>query len=150
MSNTYADREIKKVLETAEYPKNMALASAWIIANFKGINIKIFDVSKFSSLCDYNIIASAENTTQAKSIATEIQKQLRSNGANVNSLEGLSEGDWILIDMGDFIVHIFQELSREVFNLEELWSEASQVEIPNEYYYGTSEEAKKETVDQYF
>ena len=150
MSDTYVDREIKKVLEGTEYPQNMALACAWVIANFKGINIKIFDVSKFSSLCDYNIIASAENTIQAKSIAIEIQKQLRANGATVNSLEGLVEGDWILLDMGDFIVHIFQDISREVFNLEELWSEAEQVEIPNEFYYGPSDEASEETTDQYF
>lgn len=150
MSNTYVESEIKKVLASAEYPKNMALASAWIIANFKGINIKIFDVSEFSSLCDYNIIASAENTIQAKSIAEEIQKQLRTAGATVNSLEGLADGEWILLDMGDFIVHIFQEVSRDAFNLEELWSQGAQIEIPNEYYYGPSDEEKTETADQYF
>jgi ribosome-associated protein len=150
MSSTYVDNEIKKVLQSAEYPKNMALACAWVIANFKGINIKIFDVSKFSSLCDFNIIATAENTIQAKSIASEIQKQLRDNGATVNALEGLQDGEWILLDMGDFIVHIFQDISREVFNLEELWSGATQIEIPNEYYYGSNDETSEETSDQYF
>lgn len=150
MSETYIGREVKKVIESAEYPKNMALACAWIIANFKGINIKIFDVSNFSSLCDYNIIATAENTTQAKSMVDAIQKQLKEQNLHVNSLEGLAEGEWILLDMGDFIVHIFQDLSRDMFNLEELWQEAEQVEIPNEFYYGPSEEAKKETAENYF
>lgn len=150
-NNAYIEREVKKVLESSEYPKNMALASAWIIAHFKGVNIKIFDVSSFSSLCDYNIIATAENVTQAKSMAQEIQNQLKVNGANVNSVEGLAEGEWILIDLGDFIIHIFQEISRDIFNLEDLWREAGQVQIPNEFYYGPGENEKKlETSENYF
>ena len=151
MSDPYIANELKKVLESAEYPENMALASAWIIAHFKGINIKIFNVSEFSSLCDYNIIASAENTIQAKSMIHEIQKQLKEAGAEVNSLEGLADGEWILLDMCDFIIHIFQETSRDSFNLEELWSQATQVKIPNEFYYGPSDGTKKEdSTENYF
>lgn len=151
MSNTYIEKEIAKVTESAEYPKNMALACAWIIANFKGVNIKIFDVSKFSSLCDYNIIASVENTTQARAIIDEIQKQLKSLGAKVNSLEGLAEGEWVLLDMCDYIIHIFQETSRDVFNLEDLWTEAEQIQIPNEYYYGPNSESEtEEATESYF
>lgn len=150
-NNAYIEREVKKVIESSEYPNNMAMACAWIIAHFKGVNIKIFDVSAFSSLCDFNIIATAENVTQASSIANEIQKQLKHAGATVNAVEGLAEGEWILIDMGDFIVHIFQEISRDIFNLEELWREAKQLQIPNEFYYGQSEEDKKlETTENYF
>ena len=52
--------------------------------------------------------------------------------------------------MGDFIVHIFLETSRDAFNLEELWSKAKQIEIPNEFYYGPSDESSEETSEQYF
>lgn len=156
MANPFVEKEVKKIIseQNIEYPKNMALACAWIIANFKGVNIKIFDVGKTSSLCDYNIIASAQNTTQAKSMVDEILTNLKRNGMEMISLEGMTDGDWILLDMGDIIVHIFQEYSREIFDLDKLWSEASQVEIPQEYYFQNTEvaasEEEKDTSDSYF
>lgn len=141
MSNPFVEKEIKKVLETAEYPKNMALASAWAIAHFKGINIKIFDVAESSSLCDYNIIATAENTIQARAMVDVIQKNLTAAGAKFVSIEGLSDSEWILVDLGDIIVHIFQELSRDVYHLETLWEGSPQVEIPSEFYFGPGNES---------
>lgn len=141
MSNPFIEKEMKKVLGSAEYPKNMALASAWAIANFKGINIKIFDVSATSSLCDFNIIATAENTIQAKSMVEQIQKNLQSAGAKLISVEGLGDGEWILVDLGDIIVHIFQEPSRDLYHLESLWQGSPQVEIPAEYYFGPGNES---------
>ncbi len=152
MSNPYVQKEVKKVLDSAEYPTNMALAAAWIVAHFKGVNIKIYDTKDQSSLCDFNIIASAENTTQAKSMIDEIMFNLKQSGADVLSLEGLADGEWILLDIGDVIVHIFQDVSREVFDLDSLWHECDQVEIPQEYYFGAPEEAAKEkdTTENYF
>lgn len=146
MANPFVEKEVTKIIQeqNIEYPKNMAMACAWIIANFKGINIKIFDVANTSSLCDYNIIASAQNTTQAKAMVDEILVNLKKNGMELISLEGLSDGEWILLDMGDIIVHIFQELSREIFDLDKLWLGAPQVEIPQEYYFQNSEVMAKE------
>lgn len=150
MSNDFVQKEMKKVVDSCEYPKNMALASAWAIANFKGINIKIFDVSAISSLCDYNIIASAENTTQAKAMVDQIQHSLQDNGAKLISIEGLSDGEWILVDLGDLIVHIFQDTSREAYDLESLWEGCPQVEIPSEFYFGQSPDAEVATSENYF
>ena len=158
MANPYIEKEVAKIIkdQNIEYPKNMALASAWIIANFKGVNIKIFDVSSTSSLCDYNIIASAQNTTQAKSMIDEMLLNLKRNGMETVSLEGMTDGDWILLDMGDIIIHIFQEYSRELFDLDKLWENASQIEIPQEYYFQSSEQSgevavsEEDTSDSYF
>lgn len=152
MSNEYVQNEMKKVLESAEYPKNMALASAWAIAHFKGFNIKIFDVSEVSSLCDYNIIASAENTIQAKSMIDEIQASLNAAGAKKSSVEGLGDCEWILLDMGDVIVHVFQDLTRDAYDLDSLWLSSPQVTIPNEYYFGgeESDKTKSDRTDNYF
>ena len=151
MSNPFVQKEMKKVLESAEYPKNMALASAWAIANFKGINIKIFDVAKTSSLCDYNIIATAENTMQAKAMVDVIQSNLKEAGAKLISVEGLSDGEWILIDLGDIIVHIFQEISRDVYHLESLWVGSPQVEIPSAFYFGhDNETGTADSTENYF
>ena len=150
MSNDFVQKEMKKVVGSCEYPKNMALASAWAIAHFKGINIKIFDVSKISSLCDYNIIASAENTIQARAVVDEIQNSLKENGAKLISVEGATDGEWILVDLGDIIVHIFQEASREAYNLESLWQDCPQVEIPSEFYFGQAPDKQTQASENYF
>ena len=153
MSNPFVQKEMKKVLESTDYPQNMALASAWAIAHFKGINIKIFDVSRVSSLCDYNVIASAENVTQARAMIDEIQHNLKQAGAKMIAAEGLSDGEWILLDMGDVIIHVLQDLSREAYDLDSLWADSPQVKIPTEFYFGAGVEAQqeeKETAENYF
>lgn len=156
MANPYVEKEVKKIIteENAEYPKNFALAAAWIVANFKGINIKIFDVKDSSSLCDYNIIASMQNTTQARAAIDELASNFRNNDANIISVEGLSDAEWILLDAGDVIVHLFQETARDIFDLDHLWGEFPQVEIPQDYYFSSPEMAKASTpedpTDNYF
>lgn len=152
MSNEFISKQIEKILKDDKDSKSFALASAWIIAHFKGINIKIFDTQKTSSLCDYNIIATAENTIQSKAMVSEIVKSFKVHGAEVLSLEGLADGDWILLDIGDVIIHIFQDISREVFDLDDIWRDSPQVEIPNEYYFGeASPEVKpKSSSENYF
>jgi len=156
MSNPYVQKEVNKIINESEieFPKNHALATAWIIANFKGINIKIFDAQGASSLCDYNIIATAENTIQAKSMVDEITYNLKQNEANVISIEGMREADWILLDFGDIIVHIFQENSRDLYDLDQLWSHYAQIDIPQEYYFSSpdvmNEKSKTNSTDNYF
>ncbi|MDP7320245.1 MAG: ribosome silencing factor [Bacteriovoracaceae bacterium] len=152
MSSAYIEKELDKIVASSEFPQNMALASAWVIAHFKGINIKIYDVKESSSLCDYNIIASAENTTQARSMVDEIVRNLRKHEVEILSLEGMAEADWILLDMGDIIVHIFQDLSRDIFDLDSLWHKYEQLPIPQEFYFGepSEEKANKDSSENYF
>jgi ribosome-associated protein len=157
MANPYVEKEVKKIVEelSGEYPKNIALAAAWIIANFKGINIKIFDVKESSSLCDYNIIASMQNTTQARAVIDELSANLKKNGNNIISIEGLTDAEWILLDAGDIIIHLFQETARDIFDLDNLWGAFPQIEIPSDYYFSSPEieqpVAKQEDpTDNYF
>ncbi len=144
MSNPYIDKEVKKVMSDHDFPQNLALASTWIVAHFKGVNIKIYDVQETSSLCDYNIIASAENTTQARSMVDELVSSLKNHDVEIISLEGMGDAEWILLDLGDVILHIFQETSRDGFDLDSLWSRHDQLPIPQEFYFGQAEELKKE------
>lgn len=141
MSQDYVSVEVDKIVknEELEFPKNLAMASAWILGNLKGINLKVLDVSKTSSLSDYFIIASATNHIQARSMAAEITHQLTRTGAKVFSREGLQESDWILLDLGDVLIHIFLESSRDAYGLEQLWNEADSVKIPDSYYFSSDE-----------
>jgi ribosome-associated protein len=149
MSNPFIQSEVDKVLKSQKYPQNSALAAAWIIAHFKGINIKIIDSKETSSLCDYNIIASAENTIQAKSMADEIVKNLKASGMQVISQEGLIKGEWILIDLGDVIVHILQDICRDSYDLDSLWNGQPQVEIPQEFYFGQATDSTSSRPQNY-
>jgi ribosome-associated protein len=153
MSNTFIAKEISKIIndKDLEYPRNIALACSWIIANFKGVNIKIFDVRESSSLCDYNIVASSTNITQARAIIHEMTTNLRNNGQEIVSLEGTADAEWILLDVADVIVHLFQETPRDVFDLDTLWKSYPQVTIPEEYYFSTPQsETTKEDSNNYF
>lgn len=152
MTNTYVQKEVSKVIKSYDFPQSMAFAASWIIAHFKGINLKIINAKESSALCDYNIIASAENTTQAKAMVDEIVKNLKEHGAELLSLEGMGDAQWILLDMGDIIIHIFQEVSREHFDLDTLWSGQEQLVIPSEFYFTKGEEVKtpEDSSSQYF
>lgn len=154
MANEFVAKEVNKIFnQKDEHTKKMALAAAWIIANYKGVNIKIYDVGDSSSLCDYNIIATAQNTMQAKTMIDEIQNNFREHDGKILSLEGVADGEWMLLDAGDVIIHIFQELPRDIFDLDELWGAYPQVEIPQEYYFEhpeTAQEPKSDPTDNYF
>lgn len=152
-SNEFISKNVDEIVknEELEFPKNMALACAWILGNFKGINLKILDMQKTTSLADYFILASATNMNQASSMADEVSKQMKRQGLKVLSKEGNNgNSDWILIDLGDFIVHIFQDTARDVYDLDNLW-EVPHVQIPNEYYYSSdADEVKPEEEKSYF
>jgi ribosome-associated protein len=68
------------------------------------------------------IIASASSTRQTKALARNIKDKMSASGVEVIGIEGETEGDWVLVDLGDIIVHIMTPTTRAYFNLEELWS----------------------------
>jgi len=144
MSKEYIEKNVNEIMEDKnfDFPKNMAMASAWVLGNLKGVNLKVMDTSETSSLSDYFVLCSATNITQAQSMAEDVLVQLKRHGYQAISKEGwAADSDWILLDMGDIIVHIFLENSRTVYDLDNLWNEAKPVEIPQEYYF-SSEEAE--------
>lgn len=145
IQNEFIKKEVEKIVadKNLEYPKNIALAATWIMAHFKGINLKVLDVRESSSLADYYLMASASNTMQARAMTDEIQTSLRQAGSEIISIEGLLEGEWVLIDAGDIIIHIFNETSRDIFDLDTLWAKHPQVEIPQDYYFASHSDSEK-------
>jgi ribosome-associated protein len=150
MSQDYISKEVTAIItdKALEAPLNIAMASAWIMGNFKGLNLKVLDLRKVSGIADFFVIGSAGNPTQATAMAEEISTQMRLNGVEAISREGLKNNtDWILLDYGDIIVHVFHEPSRSVYDLEHLYKNALSVDIPESYYFSTPEEARKKTND---
>jgi ribosome-associated protein len=91
------------------------------LEDIKARDITVLDVRKMTSLFDYMIVASAESTRQTKALANHVQEKLKELGARVYGIEGEQSGEWVLVDLGDIIVHVMQPAVRAYYNLEQLW-----------------------------
>lgn len=149
MANEYIQAEVKKIIENTsfEFPLNHAMASAWILTNFKGDNLKIFDLKKSSALVDFSILATAQNPTQARAMADEIAMNLKQQGAHIVSFEGYETADWILIDTGDIMVHVFTGPARDIYDLDVILAKNPQVKIPEEFYFAKPTEVTSDKAD---
>ncbi|MCQ6558381.1 ribosome silencing factor [Paenibacillus mendelii] len=95
----------------------------------KAHQIVALDLKGISLIADYFVICHGNSDTQVQSITTEIRKQAEQKGARVRGIEGMDSGRWVLIDIGDVIVHVFHRDEREYYNIERLWSDAKVVEF---------------------
>ncbi|MFC6164754.1 MULTISPECIES: ribosome silencing factor [Lactiplantibacillus] len=92
-------------------------------------DIVALDVAEVSLMADYFVILSADSKRQVQAIADNVVDFIRKAGSDVKSVEGRTAGEWILIDCGDVIVHVFQKDARQHYNLEKLWSDAPLVDV---------------------
>ena len=96
----------------------------------KALDIRILDLRGISSFTDYFVVCSGANTRQIQSITDEVGAALRRCGEGALGIEGYDKGDWVLADYGDFIVHIFSPAAREFYDLERLWRNAKEIQVP--------------------
>ena len=94
------------------------------IEDIKGFDIAVMDVRELTSVASYMIVASASSSRQTKAIANNVQEKLKALGIEVRGTEGEREGEWVLVDLGDIIVHIMLPATRAYYNLEQLWGAA--------------------------
>ncbi|WP_373598781.1 ribosome silencing factor [Paraclostridium bifermentans] len=94
-----------------------------------GKDISIINVGAVSSLCDYFVIATAGSTRQVKAIADNIEDELTKLGIESRGKEGYETQEWILLDFGDIMVHVFNEENRAYYNLEKMWKDAPYVDV---------------------
>lgn len=94
-----------------------------------GIDVVVLDVADLLVITDAFIIVSAKNDRQVRAIVDEVERQLKlADGDAPRRVEGLDEGRWVLMDFGDFVVHVFDEETREYYDLEHLWSNAERMD----------------------
>ncbi len=106
-----------------------ALLAADIIMERKAIEPVLFHIGEMTSFADYFLIAGGNSTRQVQSIGHHLEKKMKEHGFRSFGTEGENEGQWILMDYGDIIVHLFYEPVREFYDLEGLWMEAPRIEI---------------------
>jgi ribosome-associated protein len=92
------------------------------LTEMKARNINALAVGNITSITDHMIIATGTSTTHVKSIADAVQKEIQDLDYQTLSVEGEREAEWILIDLGDVIVHVMLPGTREYYNLEKLWA----------------------------
>lgn len=111
-------------------PDKLVRTVVHALEDIKAQNIDILDTSQMNTLFDFMIIASAESTRQTKALANNVQVRIKAEGGEVYSTEGEETGEWILVDLGNILVHIMQTAARLHYNLEDLWIEAKKIRKP--------------------
>lgn len=92
------------------------------LEDVKATDIEVINTTKLTSLFDRVIIASGSSNRQTRALANNVQEKVREAGGEVVSVEGEDTGEWVLVDLGDVIVHVMQPAVRAYYNLEELWA----------------------------
>ena len=110
---------IKKNINLSEKIKNSVLLT---LNENKGIDIRIISIKEISSIADYIIIATGSSNRHLTSMAEHIESNLKKIGQKTFSKEGENQSEWVLLDLGDIIVHLFKREIREFYNLEKMWS----------------------------
>lgn len=98
----------------------------------KALDVQVLHVAPLTSVADYLVIGSAESDRQTRAIADYIDGTLSRMGQRPLSIEGTTSGQWVLLDFGDVVAHIFRQDVRSHYALERLWNDAKQVPIPQD------------------
>ena len=110
-----------------------ALACTRAALDRKAYDLVVLETGRVSSIADYFVICSGRSDTQVQSIAEGVEAQLAATGTRPLAIEGLPHGQWVLVDYGDVVVHIFYVPVREFYDLERLWVRAPRVELPEPF-----------------
>ena len=110
--------------------KDLAIRIAQAALDKKAEDLQVFDLRGLTSYTDYIVLCSGTSDRQVQAIAEGIEAELKTENARVLGTEGYEEGQWILLDYGDVIVHVFFQHVRDFYDLEGLWSDAPRLSVP--------------------
>jgi len=91
------------------------------LEDVKGYDIQVFNTARLPSMFERVVIASGDSNRQVKALADNVQERIRALGSRVYGVEGEKGGEWVLVDLGDVVVHIMHPTVRDFYNLEEIW-----------------------------
>jgi ribosome-associated protein len=93
------------------------------LEDVKGRDIVVFNVARQTAFFERVVIASGDSSRQVNALATSVQERAKEIGARIHGVEGRRNGEWVLVDLGDIVVHVMHPAVRSYYNLEELWGE---------------------------
>jgi len=117
---------VKKELSSEQ----LAVTCARAARDMKALDLVVIEVGGLVYYCDYFVIAGARSSRQAQSIAENVQRAIVSSGEKVVGVEGEKDGNWVLVDGGEVVIHVFYQPVREFYDLERLWGDAKRIELP--------------------
>ena len=100
-----------------------------ILNDNKAIDVSSIDLKDKSSVADYMIIASGTSSRHVSALARKLKEKLNHEGIKQVTMEGLSQSDWVVIDAGDAIIHIFRPEVREFYNIEKMWDTGNMINV---------------------
>lgn len=109
-------------------PDQILSTALEVIEDKKGKDPVALNLQGVSIVADYFVICHGNSETQVKAIVSELKKKMDGLGAEVKRVEGMDTARWVLIDLGDVVIHVFHREDREYYNLERLWTDAKVVE----------------------
>lgn len=110
--------------------KEKIVAIVTALEDIKAHDITVIDTSKLSQLFERMVVASANSPRQTRALATHLVQQLKLRGETIVGTEGEDSGEWVLVDLGEVVVHIMQPAVRAYYRLEELWDKNHKPAIP--------------------
>jgi ribosome-associated protein len=117
---------------TEEPTLDHVFACARAAADKRGTDLMILEVGELSSFTDYFLLVSGSSDRRVQTIAEGVIQAMKERGVRPSGVEGLRDGRWVLVDYGDWVVHVFYEEVRGFYDLEGLWFDAARVEPPPE------------------
>lgn len=120
-----------KGINMNENSLKMAKLAIDALEDKKAEDIKIIDISEVSVLADYFIIAGGNNHSQIQALCNNVEEKLGREGHPVKQIEGYDTANWILMDFGDVIIHIFDKENRLLYDLERIWRDGKLIEKEN-------------------
>jgi ribosome-associated protein len=121
------------------------LAALHAASEKKALEPVVLDLREIASFTDYFMIVSGANERQVQAISDEIYESLKKAGHAAARVEGYKTAEWILLDYGDFVVHVFEQKARKFYDLERLWRESKRVEWPAEFNADSAGSLRRES-----
>ena len=107
--------------------KEMARLAVEALEDKKAVDVRILDIGQISTLADYFIIASGNNRNQVQAMADNVDEVLAKAGYQAKQTEGYRNANWILLDYGDVVIHLFDEENRLFYDLERIWRDGEEI-----------------------
>jgi ribosome-associated protein len=116
----------------SESARETATSIAIAALDKKAVGLEILDVAGKVDYADFLVIMTGRSDRHAQSLAQSIEEALRKKGVRPVAVEGLTHGNWVLMDFGDVVVHVFQDDARRLYDIEGLWLDARRLPVPEE------------------
>ncbi len=116
-------------------PATLAHDIGDLILAKKGVDLQVIDIEAVSTIADFLVLATGGSSRQVIAIAKEIEEQVKTRGGRVVNQAGMDDGWWVLLDLGDVIVHLMQDDARRYYDLENLWADGQVIRraaVPDE------------------